>query len=809
MKKNYFKIIFALVLFCFVPKNTNAQCTTPSPPAVSGGTIAGCVSSASFTLTGSATGTNLIGWYANSFGGNALSTNSVFTTPTLTTGTTYYVGQSGSVSATVDPLAMPTFSRNVPAQETRGYYFTAPVDFIITGLRVPVAVGGTISGIAVVKFPVAPPLYTNVTNTFSTLYLNQAIVGTSIVPVNIPVYTGDIIGVLGERNDTSAYGPNLGTGVFPSTIGVSGPTVNLNRMGMLYNLATQTPTNLWTETVNTIGVIEMYVQRACNSTLTPVTVSVVGSPTVVVAPPPVICANSAYTLSASGASTFTWTGGPQSSTYVVNPSTTTTYSVRGSILSTCNSSLSTVTISVNVGVPTLTASSSSSAICSGNSVTLNGSGAPTYTWAGGVNNVTNNSAFFPLATQQYSLYGTNACGTGSTMITVSVNPTPTLITSITPTIVCDGKTATLSVTGAATYSWAGATGPGSTFVITPSVSSVFNVSGISSAGCPANASQLIIVNPSPTVSASASNLLVCSGGISALTAFGALSYSWNGVPGGPSLFVYPLTTTIYTLTGSISNGCASSGTVTVNVFLPTISVSANTVICKGAAVNLNAGAATSYAWSEGLPGQQNVLVSPNSTTIYSVTGFVSNLNGLICPATNTVQVIVNPNPTITAVSSRTNNNICKGESVSLTASGAGSSGTYTWSAGVSSVNAASTTATPINLTTYTVRGTDNNGCSGSAQISIIVLNCVGIETQVSNGSGISVYPNPANDFLTIRSDVAADMTIVNELGQSVQSLKLEVANNYQVSVTGLSSGVYFITSIKNNVMFTQKIIIMK
>jgi hypothetical protein len=54
---------------------------------------------------------------------------------------------------------------------------------------------------------------------------------------------------------------------------------------------------------------------------------------------------------------------------------------------------------------------------------------------------------------------------------------------------------------------------------------------------------------------------VCSGGTSALTAFGALSYSWNGVPGGPSLFVYPLTTTIYTLTGSISNGCASSGTL--------------------------------------------------------------------------------------------------------------------------------------------------------------------------------------------------------------------------------------------------------
>jgi hypothetical protein len=809
MKKNYFKIIFVLLLFFAAEKNLKSQCTAPAPPTVSGGTIAGCVSSAAFTLTGAPTGTNVIGWYADSFGGNALSTNSIYTTPTLTTGTTYYVGQSGNVSATVDPLAMPSYSRNVPAQETRGYYFTAPVDFIITGLRVPVAVGGTISGIAVMKFPVAPPLYTNVTNTFSTLYLNQAIAGTSIVPVNIPVYSGDIIGVLGERNDTSAYGPNLGTGIFTSTLGVSGPTVNLNRMGMLYNLATQTPTNLWTETVNTIGIIEMYVRQACNSTLTPVTVTIVPTPTVVVTPPPVICANSAYTLSASGASTYTWTGGPQTSSYVVNPSTTTTYSVRGSILSTCTSSLSTVTISVNIGIPTLTASSSSSAICSGNTVTLNGSGAPTYTWAGGLNTVTNNSPFFPLATQLYTLYGTNACGTGSTTITVIVNPTPTLITSSSPTTVCLGNTVTLSVTGAATYSWAAATAAGSVLILTPSVSAAYNVSGISSAGCPATATHILFVNPNPIVSASASNSLVCSGGTSALTALGASSYSWNSVPGGSAIFVNPLTTTIYTLTGSFTTGCNSSVTLIVNVFSPTISISANTIICKGTAVNLNAGAATTYVWSNGLPSQQNVTVSPSSTTIYSVTGTVDNQSGLICPANNTVQVTVNPNPTITAVSSRTNNIICKGESVLLTALGAGSSGTYTWSAGVTSINAVSTTATPTTLTTYTVRGTDNNGCNGSGQVSINVVTCLGIKTLASNSSGISIYPNPANNLVNIVSEVNTEIIIVNELGQALLSMKLDEANNYQVTVTGLPAGVYFITAITNNTMFRQKIIITK
>src|SRR5687768_8552038 len=208
MKKNYLKIFFGVLLLFSSEKIMRAQCTAPAPPSVSGGTIAGCVSSASFTLTANATGTNLIGWYPNSFGGNALSTNSVFTTPTLTSGATYYVGQS-TTQGIVEALAMPTYSNNVGAQETRGYYFTAPVDFIITGLRVPVAIGGTVSGIAVVKLPSAPPLYPSVTNTFNTLYLNQNITGTNVTTVHIPVKAGDIIGVLGERDNYSAYGPNM------------------------------------------------------------------------------------------------------------------------------------------------------------------------------------------------------------------------------------------------------------------------------------------------------------------------------------------------------------------------------------------------------------------------------------------------------------------------------------------------------------------------------------------------------------------------------------------------------------------------
>ena len=809
MKKNYFKIIFALLLLCTAEKNMNAQCTAPSPPTVTGGTIAGCVSSAAFTLTGAAIGTNVIGWYANSFGGNALSTNSIFTTPTLTAGTTYYVGQSASVSSTVDALAMPSYSRNVPSAETRGYYFTAPVSFIITGLRVPVAIGGTVSGISVIKLPSTPPLYTSVTNSFSTLYLNQAITGTNIVSVNIPVYAGDIIGVLGERNDTSAYGPNLGTGIFSSTLGVSGPTVNLYRMGMLFNLATQTPTNIWTEAVNTIGIVEMYVKQACNSTLTPVTVSIVPSLSVVVAPPPVICANSAYTLSASGASTFTWTGGPQTSTYVVSPSTTTTYSVQGSILSTCTSSMSTVTVSVNVGVPTLTASRSSSVICSGNSVTLNGAGAPTYTWAGGVYSVTNNAAFYPLTTQQYTLYGTNSCGTGSTVITVTVNPTPTLITSATPSVVCDGNPATLSVSGASTYSWAAATAMGSSLVITPSVSSLYNVSGISSAGCSANASQIIIVNPNPivTIGAVSNETLVCSGGSVTIISGGADTYTWNTGPTASSIIVNPLSTQVYTVTGTNTlTQCFSTNTIAISVFSPTLSISSNTSVCYGANITFttNAGPGSTYIWNT---GSTFTLIGITATTSasYSVIANTNTINNVNCSSTGSLLVTLFPNPAVNIVSTRTA--ICKGESTILSASGGTA---FVW-ANLTSATA-SIQVSPINLsgpTLYSVAATSSNGCQGSATISVKVNACLGLNEPDNEKNLISIYPNPSSGNFTVKVDADMQLLLINELGQVIKELSFTKGNQFQENIEGLSSGIYFIKGIHNGASVQSKLVVTK
>jgi hypothetical protein len=141
----------------------------------------------------------------------------------------------------------------------------------------------------------------------------------------------------------------------------------------------------------------------------------------------------------------------------------------------------------------------------------------------------------------------------------------------------------------------------------------------------------------------------------------------------------------------------------VSCVTPVVTVNSGS-ICNGEAFTMVPGGATTYSYSSG-----SAVVSPTTTTSYTVTG---DSNG--CTGTAVSTVTVNPLPTVSA--SSTNTMLCAGESATLTASGTATS--YSWST-------AETTATivvsPTGQTTYTVTGTDGNGCSGTA-VSAVTVN---------------------------------------------------------------------------------------
>lgn len=186
-----------------------------------------------------------------------------------------------------------------------------------------------------------------------------------------------------------------------------------------------------------------------------------------------ICSGNSFVIIPTGANTYTFSGG----TSTVNPNTTTTYSITGSSSLGCvssNTAISNVSVSVS---PTISVNTGS--ICSGNSFVINPSGANTYTFSSGSSTVN------PGTTTSYSVTGTSSvgCAASNTVVsTVTVIGLPTLSVQSTNSLICEGETATLSVSGAISYSW----NNGSTLnliTVSPTLSTSYTVTGVNLNGC--------------------------------------------------------------------------------------------------------------------------------------------------------------------------------------------------------------------------------------------------------------------------------------------------------------------------------------
>lgn len=175
----------------------------------------------------------------------------------------------------------------------------------------------------------------------------------------------------------------------------------------------------------------------------------------------------------------------------------------------------------------------------------------------------------------------------------------------------------------------------------------------------------------------------------------------------------PSSTASYTITVTDERGCTATDDVTVNISsLPTVTASsdaAGDIICEGESVTLTgSGTATSFTWNNSVT--DGVAFEPASTATYIVTGTdASN-----CSNTDTITIVVNNAPTVTASSDAAGNTICEGESVTLT--GGGTATSYSWDNSVIDNDAFE----PASTNTYTVTGTDANGCENTATITVTV-----------------------------------------------------------------------------------------
>lgn len=568
-----------------------------------------------------------------------------------------------------------------------------------------------------------------------------------------------------------------------------GSTLGLSITGSFNQVAWSTGSVFLSTTVNSPGTYTVSARSGC--TVGTDTMVVTGLTAAVTAAASAICPGDSTLLVVAGnAFNYSWNpGGSTNDSVMVQPSSTTTYTMTAGGSGGCTYTVNT-TVTVHPQ-PVVTASASSSAVCYGDSAVLAASGAVSYTWQ--PLNVSGAAVTVgPPSTTTYTVSGTDANGCVDTAaVTLTINPLPAVLASADTNVICNRDTVMLMATGASTYVWTPSasldnanTDMPNAF---PSATTDYIVMGTDANGCVNSDTVTINVNALPVIVPTAGSP-ICAGDTAYLSASGAVSYNW--MPGnlsGSSVTAFPLPVGVstYTVTGTDANGCSDTSSVSVTVNeLPLITVTGNNTVCAGTQVTLTASGAVSYVWMPANVTTNPYVDAPLVTTTYTVSG--TSADG--CVGNTIVTVPVNPLPTATLNIVPTQ--ICY-DDASLALSGAGqpAGGTFT-GPGVSGTSFDPSVAGNGNQSISYIY-TDANGCIDTAYDAITVDPCSGI---AENAGLISqLYPNPFSSQLVIELNAnEANVEVYSDIGQLL-SAKQYTGGRMTIETSEWPAGVYLVS----------------
>jgi gliding motility-associated-like protein len=562
-----------------------------------------------------------------------------------------------------------------------------------------------------------------------------------------PVMTNTNVTCYNGNNGSATATPVAGS-QGPFTYSWTGPNnytstqANLSGASTISNLVAGTYTVNITDATNCLQTATVTVSQPAQLTLS------INSQT--------ICSGLNATLiavpSATGG-TFLWSNNSNSASISVSPSVSTSY--------TCNYTLNGCSVSANgtvsiLALPTVNAGNNL-VVCQGVNVTLAATGADSYTWSGGV---AQGIPFTPPPgiTTTYTVTGVNTTtGCSNTdEVNVTVNPLPQ-VSAGQNVAICIGSQVDLTASGAENYTWNPGGQNSQTITVSPTLNTTYTVTG-TALGCTASSSVVVTVNSNAPINAGP-DVAICAGQSTTLTATGGVTYNWTGLGANPVQTVTPATTTTYTVNGTDANGCLGSDQVVVTVNPnPSPVITGASTYCIGNPPTLSTTQSfTAYAWSTGSNSAtttatlannpitvvvtnangcqgtspaftvtENAVITYNETKIICqgestlIHGNLESVAGLYsqtftlptgCDSIANITLVVNPLPSVNA---GVDQSVCFGTNVTLTATGAS---TYQWTGGVVNGTPFSPVAGTI---TYTVTGTDANGCINSDQVSVTV-----------------------------------------------------------------------------------------
>ena len=365
------------------------------------------------------------------------------------------------------------------------------------------------------------------------------------------------------------------------------------------------------------------------------------------------------------------------------------------------------------------------------------------------------------------------------------------------TATCGSTPVILDATNGATLDYDWSTGDSIASIVVTMTGQYF-VDVTDTNGCEASDTINVAINADPTVDLGP-DTTICNGTLAALDAGNPGStYFWNTSDTSQTIAVGG---GAYAVTVTDANGCMGDDNITISVQTNNVDLGVDTTLCDGAALNLDAGSAVTYAWSTS-DTTQTINVSTAGT--YSVT----TTDNLGCLGVDDITVATETTPT-SAFSFSVDGT---GLVFDFTYTGTANATSFDWDFGDSNTDTGQDpTHTYAADGNYTVTLIVTNVC-GSDTITQN-LDVVGIEDGL-RAESISIFPNPNNGTFTYSftnydlSDVTVEMFTVT--GQQVYGKLYEQVSgtiDEKVSINDISRGMYFLRFTSGSKIITRRVTI--
>jgi hypothetical protein len=583
---------------CSVSASTSTVTVTASPSAPTTTNAVRC-GSGTVNLSASTTGGNTINWYSDAIGGASLASTSSYTTPSLSSTTTYYASAYNASSGCYSSRVATTATVNpVPSAVSAAVSGTT----ICVGETVNLSSNGSSNSSAISL--IAEEF--NTTNASWTL-VNNSTGGT-------PANAAFTIQVNNYNNGDETFTTTDGSAFIfsDSDLQGSGSTTDVSIISPAFS--TQ---NIETATVN----LNHYFRRNLTSDRTYVDVSLNGTTWVNL---------TTYSTTQGASNNFATASIPLTAAYLNQP----TVYIRLRYTAAWGWYWAVNSLSVSA-IPT-----------------------PTYSWssspAGYTSSLQNPTGVAPTVNTTYTLTATNNYGCESSATTAqvvsNVRPTGALTGSAQ---ICAGNSTPLSIALSGNGPWSGTLSNGQAFSssqnpavisITPASNTTYSISTLTDANCAAtigiSGSASIIVNTLPTASISGS-AVVCGGNSGTVTisgpANGQVAYTLNGISQAASLNASGTSaintgsvwqSLTYTLVEVEDDLCENTATGTATITYqeaPDATISGSTQLCSGQsttiAFNGNPNAVVTYNVNNG--ANQNITLNASGNGSIN-TGALSN-----------------------------------------------------------------------------------------------------------------------------------------------------------------------------------------